>query len=443
MTGVCLKNSPTPQLTGFKKSMKSISLTSGRSSTTLSGLRHTFESLANRQFRFLWFGLLFAQASMQINIVARSWLAYSISGSAVALGLVALARGLPMSLLSLLGGALADRSDKRTLLIMVQFSLAALSLVNALLVHLDIIRVWHLVVIGLFQGVIFAFNMPTRQALIPEVVPKESVSNALALNATGMNLNRILAPALAGVLIASHPAVAFDVVAVFYLAAGLMLFLLPKIKVDKTALKGNAFGDIVDGITYMFRHRQLLALIAMAFIPTMIGMPYRQLLPVFQQDVLHVGPSALGLMYTLVGIGAFIGSLSVAAVSKSPHKNLLQGLSGVLFGAFLIMFALSSLFHLSLILLAVVGLMSQGYMTLNSVLIMEMTDSAYYGRIMSIYMLTFSMAPVAMLPFGFLVDHFGVSRTEAAAGLILAIIMLVLLYFRRRFESNSVSVSAY
>jgi predicted MFS family arabinose efflux permease len=291
--------------------------------------------------------------------------------------------------------------------------------------------------------VIFAFNMPTRQALIPEVVPKESVSNALALNATGMNLNRILAPALAGVLIASHPAVAFDVVAVFYLAAGLMLFLLPKIKVDKTALKGNAFGDIVDGITYMFRHRQLLALIAMAFIPTMIGMPYRQLLPVFQQDVLHVGPSALGLMYTLVGIGAFIGSLSVAAVSKSPHKNLLQGLSGVLFGAFLIMFALSSLFHLSLILLAVVGLMSQGYMTLNSVLIMEMTDSAYYGRIMSIYMLTFSMAPVAMLPFGFLVDHFGVSRTEAAAGLILAIIMLVLLYFRRRFESNSVSVSAY
>ena len=412
--------------------MKHIPVTSAQSSIrrNISGFRHTFDSLSNQQFRFLWFGMLFAQASMQINVVARSWLAYSISGSAVALGLVALARGLPMSMLSLLGGAIADRSDKRTLLIIVQFSLAALSLVNALLVHLNMIRIWHLVVIGLFQGVIFAFNMPTRAALIPEVVPKDSISNALALNSSGMNLNRILAPSLAGVLIASHPAVAFDVVAGFYLAAGLMLFRLPKTKVDKTALKRNAFGDIAYGITYMFSNHKLLALIAMAFIPTMIGMPYRQLLPVFQQDVLHVGPKALGLMYTLVGIGAFIGSLSVAAVSKSPRKNLLQGISGVMFGLFLIMFALSLNFRLSLILLAVVGLMSQGYMTLNSVLIMELTDPAYYGRMMSIYMLTFSMAPLAMLPFGFLVDHFGVSRTEAAAGLILAIIMLVFLYFR-------------
>ena len=423
--------------------MKHIPVTSAQSSIrrNISGFRHTFDSLSNQQFRFLWFGMLFAQAAMQINVVARSWLAYSISGSAVALGLVALARGLPMSLLSLLGGAIADRSDKRTLLIIVQFSLAVLSLITAILVHLDIIRIWHLVVLGFFQGVIFAFNMPTRAALIPEVVPKDSISNALALNSSGMNLNRILAPSLAGVLIASHPAVAFDVVAGFYLAAGLMLFRLPKTKVDKTALKRNAFGDIAYGITYMFSNHKLLALIAMAFIPTMIGMPYRQLLPVFQQDVLHVGPRSLGLMYTLVGIGAFIGSLSVAAISRSPHKNLLQGLSGVMFGLFLIMFALSLNFHLSLILLAVVGLMSQGYMTLNSVLIMEMTDPAYYGRMMSIYMLTFSMAPLAMLPFGFLVDHFGVSRTEAAAGLILAIIMLVFLYFRRRLDYSPVSVS--
>jgi MFS family permease len=119
----------------------------------------------------------------------------------------------------------------------------------------------------------------------------------------------------------------------------------------------------------------------------------------------------------------------------------MQRLAGVMFVLFLIMFALSLNFHLSLILLAVVGLMSQGYMTLNSVLIMEMTDPAYYGRMMSIYMLTFSMAPLAMLPFGFLVDYFGVSRTEAVAGLLLAIIMLVFLYFRRRLDYSPVSVS--
>lgn len=423
--------------------MNSISSTTAQSSNgTAGGIRHTFDALTNKQFRFLWFGMLFAQASMQINIVARSWLAYSISGSAVALGLVALARGLPMSLLSLLGGAMADRSDKRILLIMVMFGLALLSLVNAILVHLNTIRVWHLIVIGLFQGVFFAFNSPTRQALLPELVETELIPNALALNSTGMNLNRVLGPALAGVLIASHPAVAFDVVAGFYFVAGLMLFLLPKANGERTVHTRNAFGDIADGLTYMFSRRRLLILISMAFIPTMIGMPFRQLLPVFQQDVLHVGPSALGLMYTMVGVGALIGSLWVAAVSQSPRKNLLQVLCGVMFGVFLILFALSSVFHFTLVLLAVVGLTSQGYMTLNSVLIMETTDPAYYGRIMSIYMLTFATAPVAMLPFGFLVDHFGVARTEAVAGSALAVIMLIFLFLRRRFENRPGAVKA-
>jgi MFS family permease len=423
--------------------MKKISSTIGQSSNgTAGGIRHIFDALSNRQFRFLWFGMLFAQASMQINIVARSWLAYSISGSAVALGLVALARGLPMSLLSLLGGAMADRSDKRTLLIMVMFGLALLSLVNAILVHLQIIRIWHLIVIGLLQGVFFAFNSPTRQALLPELVENELIPNALALNSTGMNLNRVLGPALAGVLIASHPAVAFDVVAGFYFVAGLMLFLLPRSKGNKSIHTRNAFGDIADGITYMFGRRHLVILISLAFIPTMIGMPFRQLLPVFQQNVLHVGPSALGLMYTMVGIGALIGSLWVAAVSHSPRKNLMQVLCGVMFGLFLILFALSSFFRLSLALLAIVGLTSQGFLTLNSVLIMETTDPAYYGRMMSIYMLTFAMAPVALLPFGFLVDHFGVSSTEAVAGLTLVVIMLIFLFFRRRFEMGPVPVKA-
>jgi MFS family permease len=400
-------------------------------------LGSTFQSLDNRQFRLLWFGTLFAQASMQINIVARSWLAYSISGSAVALGVVALARGLPQSILSLLGGALADRMDKRTMLVYVQFALAALSLVNALLVHLDIIKVWHLVVIGLFQGIIFAFNMPTRQALIPELVDRDLLANAMALNSTGMNLNRVAAPALAGVLIASHPAVAFDVIAVFYLASAYLLLKLPKSETVKKIHERNAFGDIADGIKYIVGNKTLLALIIMAFVPTLVGMPYQQLLPVFQQDVLHVGPSALGMMYTVVGIGALIGSLGVASLSGSKKMNLIQGLSGILFGIILIFFALSTKYFWSLMLLAVIGLASQGYMTLNNVLLMESTDKAYYGRVMSVYMLTFSMSPVAMLPIGYLVDLVGVSRTEAGAGLLLALIMLMFLTFGRSLIEKS------
>ena len=407
------------------------------SSEASSGFRGVFHSLTDSQFRLLWFGTLFAQASMQINIVARSWLAYTISGSAVALGVVALARGLPQSVLSLLGGALADRVDKRKMLVWVQFALAILSAANAALVHLDIVKIWHLVVIGLFQGIIFAFNMPTRQALVPEIVTKEMLPNALALNSTGMNINRVAAPALAGVLIATHPAVAFDMVALFYAASASMLLLLPKSEKEKTVHQRNAFGDIADGISYIIHNKPLLRLLIMAFVPTMIGMPYAQLLPVFQQDVLHVGPSALGMMYTVVGIGALCGSLTVAAISGSRRLNLIQGVSGVLFGIFLMAFAMSTRYFISLVFLSGIGIASQGYMTLNSVLIMETTDPAYYGRVMSVYMLTFSMSPVAMVPIGFLVDHIGVSPTEAIAGLTLAAAMLFYLLFNRRRHALS------
>jgi len=404
---------------------------------TWGGIRHTFDALTESQFRLLWFGMLFAQASMQMNLVSRSWLAYTISGSAVALGVVSLAQGLPWTLLSLLGGATADRADKRTLLVAVQFSLSALSIVNALLVHLNIVRVWHLVVLGLFQGVIFAFNMPTRQALIPELVSIERLANALALNSTGMNLNRVLAPALAGLLIASHPAVTFDVMAVFYFASALMLLRLPKTGPAKFPHPHSALADIWDGLRYIVQNKRLLALIIMAFVPTLFGMPYQQLLPVFQQDVLHVGPKALGMMYTMVGVGSLIGSLSVAAMAQSGKKDTIQGIAGVLFGVVIVLLALSSVYALSLVVLLAVGLASQGYMTLNNVLLMEATDPAYYGRVMSIYILTFSISPVAMLPIGFMVDHIGVSPTEATVGAILAVLMMGFSIFGRRMIERS------
>jgi predicted MFS family arabinose efflux permease len=280
-------------------------------------------------------------------------------------------------------------------------------------------------VIGLLQGLIFAFNMPARQALVPEVVGEDLLANALALTSTGMNLNRVLAPALAGVLIASHPAVAFDVVALFYIMSAIWLIRLPRTGKEKPANRSrNALIDIKDGIKYLFGNRSLLVLIIMAFIPAMIGLPFQQLLPVFQKDVLHVGPSALGMMYTAVGIGSLIGSLSVAALSSSPSKKIIQGAAGVIFGLFLVLFSISSLYHLSLALLICIGLALQGYMTMNNVLIMELTDSAYYGRMMSIYMLTFSMSPVAMLPMGFFVDKFGASPTVIVSGLIMSISML-------------------
>jgi predicted MFS family arabinose efflux permease len=399
----------------------------------------TFSSLANPDFRLLWMGLLFSQGAMQINIVGRTWLAYEVSGSGAVLGLVAMAQALPMGVLSLVGGAVADRLDKRKILVIVQASLAVLALITAILVHLNIVVVWHLVVVGLLQGASFSFSAPARQAVIPSLVSDEELTNAIAMNSTGLNFTRVIGPALAGVLMAINPALAFDAIAVLYVAAALMLLRLPR---DLPALESrkSPVQDVLDGFRYVRRNVQVRALMILAFIPIMLGMPFQQFLPVFQKDVLHVSTFSLGIMYMAVGVGSLAGSLVVARMSDSRRLPALQILSGFVFGVSLVCFALSPNFVIALAALVLVGAASQGYMTMNSVLLMKNTDHQYFGRVMSIYLITFSAMPLAVLPMGFLIDAVGVSSTQAVAGALLAIFILVFTFSRQvvtRFGARS------
>ncbi|HEU5423327.1 MAG TPA: MFS transporter, partial [Nitrolancea sp.] len=222
------------------------------------GINHTFSALAVYNFRILWFGMLFTMAAFQINIVSRSWLAYSISGSGAVLGIVALARGIPQFLLAPYGGVAADRFDKRTLLIVAQLLMAVLSATIAVLVQTGLITIWQLVVIGFFQGVIFPFLMPTRTAYISELVDDGRLPNALALDSTGRNLNRVVAPTLAGFLIALSPAMAFWAVTGFFLLSAAMLLRLPK-PTPKPFRSSGTFSDMLFGFRYIAARPNLVA----------------------------------------------------------------------------------------------------------------------------------------------------------------------------------------
>ncbi|MFH1169184.1 MAG: MFS transporter [Chloroflexota bacterium] len=389
------------------------------------GLSQAFNSLSIPQFRVLWFGMFFSMSAMQINIVARSWLAYDISGSGLMLGVVALARGLPQIIMSPFGGVAADRFDKRKLLILSQSSLCFLALLNAVLVNLGIIQIWHLVVIGLLQGMVFPFTMPTRQAYIPELVGEAQLPNALAVDSSGRNLNRVLAPSLAGLLIAWHPTIAFYAIAILYLGAVLTLYRLPAPRMTD-ASHSSAVEAMTAGFRYIISHRKLLSLIAIGFLTVIFGMPFQELLPVFQATVLRVGPAELGFMYTAAGIGALAGSLAVAFRSDHPRKGLLQVISGVGFGVMLIPFAISSTYWLSLVLLVLVGFTSQASLTFNRMLVLIDTDRNMYGRVMGIYMMTWSLMPIATLPMGALVDAVGAPLTIAVAGGLLAVSIIAL-----------------
>jgi MFS family permease len=386
------------------------------------GLARTFDALSEQQYRYLWFGMVFSMAAMQMNIVTRSWLAYDLTGSALMLGLVAAARALPQLLLAPLAGVAADRYDKRQVLLISQIALVGVAFAAAVLVQLDQMTVWLLTLLSLLQGVAFPFTMPVRTALVPDLVRNEQITNAMALDSTGRNINRVLAPAVAGVLIAWNDVVAFYAIAIFYVIAVLTLRGLPKGLVGGAPKKGT-FRQMAVGFQYIWSRPELVALIAMAMITVVLGMPFQQLLPVFQVDVLDVGPRQLGFMFTAVGFGAILGSLVAAFISESPQLQRIQVLSGLGFGISLVVFALTTYFPLALLMLCVVGFFSQGYLTINRMLVIERTEREFYGRVMSVYMMTWSIVPLVMLPLGVLVDRFGASATVAVSGALLTLVV--------------------
>jgi MFS family permease len=386
-----------------------------------------FMSLRIAGFRTLWFGMLFSMAATQMNVVARSWLAFDISGAALAIGLVAVARGLPAFIITPFSGVAADRLDRRTLLIVTQIVLVVLSLATALLVQTGRIQVWHLMVIGFLQGMVFPFSMPTRTAMMSDLVGEDMLPNAIALDATGRNLNRVVAPAVGGLLLAVSPTITFYVIAVCFACATVTMLKLPSNKPDVIGDQ-SVLSDAVAGFRYVAARRTLLGLIAVSGFVVLIGMPYTQFLPVFQSQVLDVGEVALGGMFAAIGVGAIIASLSVASISEPDVLRKVLIVSGLGFGVSLFVFSLSTNYLLTVGMLVLVGMTSQCYLTVNKTLVMLETDRALYGRVMSVYMMAWAIMPFFILPEGAIVDGVGAQLTFAVAGaLLLAAIVAVVL----------------
>lgn len=387
------------------------------------GWRRTFSSLRIPGYRWLWIGLLAYFMAMMMDGIARGYLAYDLTGSATSLGLVSIAWGLPMLILSLVGGVVADRTEKRNLLLACQLALALVALITAILVHTGAIKIWHLVLLGFGQGATWAFIVPARQALIPELVGEDELMNALALSNGAINVTRILGPAVAGGLIAVPM---FGTSGVFYtmvLLYGIVVLTLLRVPATGTAKgeHGAMWQEMTLGVRYVTRRSVLVVLIGIAFVAILLGMPYSMLLPVFAEDVHHVGSVGLGVMSTFVGMGAVVGSLVMAYLSDYPHRAALQLFLGVGFGVGLLMFGGAPAFVLALAALSFTGFMATGYMTLNNTLIFSHAERQFHGRVMSVYMLTWSLMPLTALPMSMLTDVVGAQVTVAGAGALVAL----------------------
>jgi MFS family permease len=393
--------------------------------TSLSGWRATFSSLQNRNYRWYWLSTTASFTAMQMQLVVRGWLVYDLTDSALALGLVSGAAGLFILVFSLYGGVITDRVDKRNLLIVTQTITGAATLVIAILISTGAIALWHLVLASVVNGTVLAFNLPVRQAIIPELVEQKQIMNAVALGSGAMNLTRVVAPAMGGVL-----AGAMGIDAVYYLmvgchvvAAALMLK-VPSLGAPVRKSNGSFHTEIREGLHYVRSSPALLALLAMAVVPIVFGLPYQMLMPIFAVDILDVGPSGLGYLMAAVGIGALVGSIFVASLGDYRRKGLLLVLSSVLFGAFLVAFANSSSYHLSLLLLLGVGVANSGYMATNNTLLQVNVEDGMRGRVMSMYMMTIGLFPLAVLPASAIAETSGAALPVFVGGSIIVVFTL-------------------
>ncbi len=407
------------------------------------GLR-TFTSLRNRNFRVYWLGMLASFMAMQMQQLARGWLVYEMTGSALALGIVSAAFGAPLLFFSLGGGVLADRVEKRNLILVTQALVGIITLAIAALIALGSIQFWQIIAYTLITSTIQAFSMPGRQAIIPELVGEGELMNAIALNSSGMNLTRIVAPALAGFLVyvidlagvyMGVGGVYVGVAGVYFLVVacyGLVVLALSLIPISGTvALRPDVplREDLVQGLNYVRRNSTILTLLAMELGVVLLGWPYMMLLPIFAVDVLKVGSSGLGLLMTFTGVGALLSTLTIASLGEFRHKGLLLLSLAFGFGVALILFANSPFFSLSLLFLLLVGMGSTGYLTMsNTLLQMNITDEVR-GRVMSISSMTFGLQPLGTLPASAVASVMGAPFAVSAGGilLLLAVVSVALL----------------
>jgi len=368
----------------------------------------TFQALSNRNFRLLWMGQLGASMAMWMETVTRGWLVWQLTKDPLMLGLVMMFRAVPMLLFSPVAGVTADRINKRNILLACEVITMMLHLALAFLITTGLVQIWHIFLTAFLSGISMCFNQPTRQALVPVLVGRENLQNAVGLNSAVMNISRILGPSIAGVLIAflDIGGTYYVQAAVYLLVISMTLMMVVPDALDRRT-KDSAWTSFAEGINYISNNRAILGLVITALVPMIFAMPYATLLPVFADEVFGIGASGLGLLNSAPGIGALTAAMLIASATNLRNKGKVLLVGVFAFGALLIAFSLSPALGLSLGLLVFVGVSQQAFMTMMNTLLLTLTPSELQGRIMSIYMLDRGLMPLGSVMAGWIASAFG------------------------------------
>jgi MFS family permease len=375
-------------------------------------------ALRHRNFQLFFAGQAISLIGTWMQTVAQSWLVYRMTGSALLLGTVGFANQIPVFIVAPVGGIVADRHNRQRVVIGTQIASMVLAAILALLTLWGRIQVWQIMAIAAGLGVVNGFDIPARQAFLIDMVGKEDLLNAIALNSSMFNGARIIGPAIAGILVASiGEGWCFFANAVSYIAVIVGLLLMRIQHPANLANQGSPLENILEGFAFVRNTGPVRSILLLLGVVSFVGMPYAVLMPVFADKILHGGARGLGVLMGATGVGALLGAASLAARVGVKGLGKLIALSAGGFGVSLILFSSSRIFWLSTVLLVPVGFAMMVQMASSNTLIQAMVPDRLRGRVMSVYSMMFmGMAPLGALSAGALAHHLGAPWTVAVGG---------------------------
>jgi MFS family permease len=373
-------------------------------------------ALAVPAYRRYWAGMLVSNIGSWLQLVAQGWLILALTGSPAYLGLYGLLRSIPTLTITLVGGAVADRVDRRRILLVTQSLAALLALLLGILDLTGTIRPWHILTMAFATATVMAFDNPARQAMVPSFVGNDRVASAVGLNSAAWNAAAVIGPSLAGLLVAAAgTGWAFVLNGVSYLPVLWAVWTIAPAPPERTSTT-SLLVHVRVGLRAVRHDRRLLGLLTLLAVPTFLGRPYLQLMPVFARDILHTSAAGYGALMGINGVGALSGALLVGRLGARQDRGRILFLVNLVFAATLVGFALSRWLELSAILLFLIGASQTLLMALTNTLIQLIVPDEFRGRVMALYtLIPMGLMPLGTMALGGIGDLFGVPATVAIA----------------------------
>ncbi len=394
------------------------------------------EPLKDKNFALFWLGAFLSSIGFWIQTVGQGWQVLQLTNSALLLGLVVFAATLPNIVLSLFGGVIADRFNRRWLLVITQTAYMTTATLLGVLTTLHVITVWQIIIMALINGTFSSVGFPAWQTFIGELVQPEQLRQGIALNSMQFNLSRVVGPAIGGLSVGIFGiAGSYYLNAISYLAVLFPLFILHTVRKQQLSEQKSMWRGLGEGLRYVSQRPALQMVLLLQFLIAFLVFPYVTLLPIFAGNIFHIGATGLGILNAAAGTGAMVGSILVVMLTKRMHHSVrVLALLCMIGGSSCIAFALSRSLQPSLLLLVITGSCTVMSMTITNTTVQSMTPENKRARVLSIWvMLTFGIAPLGNLVAGWVAQMIGAPSTLASGGLLCLVGgMAIALYYLQK-----------